>query len=74
MKFKKDTNGCKCDECRGLCYKAGKCLQMGLPLLIVFVALLELSFSSALIGLAIWVILQQLQKVNEKIENAGPWY
>jgi len=72
--FKKDTNGCKCDECCGLYEKIGKYLPMALPILIVFVALLEMSFSSALIGLAIWVVLHQLQKVNDKIENAGPWY
>jgi len=72
--FKKDNNGCKCDECCGLYAKVGKYLPMILPVLIVFVALLEMSFSSALIGLAIGVMFYQLIRVNDKIENSGPWY
>jgi hypothetical protein len=73
--FKKDdTNGCECDECCGLSSKIGKYLPIALPLLIVFTAILEMSFSSALIGLAIMVLLYQLQKINDKIENCGPWY
>lgn len=72
---KKDSDGCKCDECCGLYEKFGKYLPtVVLPLLIVLVAIIEMSFSTALVGLAVWVILYQLQKVNEKIENAGPWY
>lgn len=71
---KKDTNGCHCDECCGLDKKIGKLLPMLLPILIVLVALLEMSLSGALIGLAVFVILYQLQKLQDKIENCGPWY
>lgn len=72
--MKRDTNGCECDECCGLSKKIGKHLPLILPVVIICVAMLEMSLSSVLIGLAIWVLLSQLQKLNDKIDNCGPWY
>jgi hypothetical protein len=74
MFHKKDTNGCHCDECCGLDKKIGKLIPMLLPIGIIVVALLEMSLSGALIGLAAFVILRQLQKLHDKIDNCGPWY
>jgi hypothetical protein len=71
---KKDTNGCQCDQCCGLGKKIGKLLILLLPMLIVLVALLEMSLLGALIGLAVVVIFYQLQKLQDKIKNCGPWY
>ena len=72
--MKRDTNGCRCNECCGWNKKIGKYLPLILPLLIVFVAILEMSLSSALIGLAMWILFIQLRKLNDKIDNCGPWY
>lgn len=72
--MKRDTNGCHCNECCDLKTRIGKHLPLILPLLVVCVGLIEMSLSSILIGLGMWVVLYQLQKLNDKVDNCGPWY